>query len=95
MEVNECPALGDHVVVKIKLDSEAGFYVSLLEYNNLEGLIFLGEYTRSKIRTRRPPARIGAVVAAEVISVEKGSFGYRVDLSKKKLTATESQNAIT
>lgn len=41
MEKKECPDVGDHVIVKIKSINEAGFYVTLLEYNNMEGLIFM------------------------------------------------------
>jgi translation initiation factor 2 alpha subunit (eIF-2alpha) len=41
----------DLVVAKVKSVAEMGAYVSLLEYNNIEGMILMSELSRRRIRS--------------------------------------------
>ncbi|KCZ77590.1 hypothetical protein H311_01396, partial [Anncaliia algerae PRA109] len=43
------PAEGDIVVGKVSQVTDLGVFILLTEYNNLEGLIVIGELTRKRI----------------------------------------------
>lgn len=43
---NEFPEEGEYVIVQIKEINDYSIIVSLLEYNNIEGMITLAEYSR-------------------------------------------------
>jgi translation initiation factor 2 subunit 1 len=43
---NKYPKVDELVVVKVEQIVENGAYVSLLEYNNIEGMITPNEYTK-------------------------------------------------
>lgn len=45
------PEVDDVVMVQVKSIAEMGAYVSLLEYNNIEGMILLSELSRRRIRS--------------------------------------------
>ena len=45
------PEVDDVVMVQVKSIAESGAYVSLLEYNGIEGMILLSELSRRRIRS--------------------------------------------
>lgn len=51
MYENKYPEVDDVVMVQVKSIAEMGAYVSLLEYNGIEGMILLSELSRRRIRS--------------------------------------------
>ena len=72
------PKLEDVVMVNVRSIAEMGTYVSLLEYNNIEGMIMLSELTRRRIRSINKLVRIGRNECVAVIRVdeEKGASAH-------------------
>lgn len=66
------------VMVNVRSIAEMGAYVSLLEYNNIEGMILLSELSRRRIRSINKLIRIGRNECVVVIRVdkEKGIWRY-------------------
>lgn len=67
----EYPDVDDVVIVKVKNIAEMGAYVSLLEYNNIEGMILMSELSRRRIRSINKIIRVGKIEAVMVIRVDK------------------------
>ncbi|KDO33652.1 hypothetical protein SPRG_01613 [Saprolegnia parasitica CBS 223.65] len=67
---NKYPEIDELVVVNVRSIAEMGAYVSLLEYNNIEGMILLSELSRRRIRSINKLVR------------EKGY----IDLSKRRVS---------
>lgn len=67
-------------MVNVRSIAEMGAYVSLLEYNNIEGMIMLSELSRRRIRSINKLVRIGRNECVVVI---------RVDESKGKILGEE------
>lgn len=97
------PEVDDIVMVKITQIAEMGAYVSLLEYNNAEGMILLSELTRKRIRSVNKLIKVGRKEVVIVLRVdkEKGNFiedvkmwiltlflGY-IDLSKRRVNTED------
>mmetsp|Transcript_7435 Transcript_7435/g.11960 ORF Transcript_7435/g.11960 Transcript_7435/m.11960 type:complete len:318 (-) Transcript_7435:1164-2117(-) len=79
----EFPETDECVMVQVKSIAEMGAYVSLLEYNNIEGMILLSELSRRRIRSINKLIRVGKLEVAMVIRVDKEK-GY-IDLSKRRV----------
>jgi len=62
---------------------EMGAYVTLLEYNNIEGMILLSELSRRRIRSINKLVRVNRSEIVMVIRVDKEK-GY-IDLSKRRV----------
>jgi translation initiation factor 2 subunit 1 len=77
------PEVDDVVMVKVKSIAEMGAYVSLLEYNNIEGMILLSELSRRRIRSVNKLIRVGRMEVVTVVRVDKDK-GY-IDLSKRRV----------
>jgi len=77
------PENDDLVMVRVKSISEIGAYVSLLEYDGIEGLILSGELSRKRIRSVSQLIRVGRQEAVVVLRVDTEK-GY-IDLSKSKV----------
>lgn len=69
------PKLEDVVMVNVRSIAEMGAYVSLLEYDDTEGMIMLSELSRRRIRSINKLVRIGRNECVVVIRVdeEKGA----------------------
>ncbi|VBB32162.1 unnamed protein product [Acanthocheilonema viteae] len=85
---NQFPDVEDTVMVNIRQIAEMGAYVSLLEYNNIEGMILLSELSRRRIRSVNKLIRVGRNECVVVIRVDKEK-GY-IDLSKRRVYSKDS-----
>ena len=82
------PEVEDVVMVNVRSIAEMGAYVSLLEYNNIEGMILLSELSRRRIRSINKLIRNGRNECVVVIRVDKEK-GY-IDLSKRRVSPEEA-----
>jgi len=78
------PEADDLVLVQVKNVAEMGAYVSLLEYNGIEGMILLSELSRRRIRSIPKLIRVGRTEVVVVLRVDKEK-GY-IDLSKRRVS---------
>lgn len=65
-----------------------GAYVSLLEYNSIEGMVLLSELSRRRIRSIAKLIKVGRQEPVMVLRVDKEK-GY-IDLSKRRVSAEEA-----
>lgn len=65
------PDIDEAVLVKVRSVAEMGAYVSLLEYNNIEGMILLSELSRRRIRSIPKLIRVGRNEVVVVLRVDK------------------------
>jgi translation initiation factor 2 subunit 1 len=79
----EYPDIDDLVMVRVNRINEIGAFVSLLEYNDKEGIILLSELSRRRMRSINKHIRVGKKEVLQVLRVDKEK-GY-IDLSKKLL----------
>eukprot|EP00897_Mesotaenium_endlicherianum_P000793 jgi/Mesen1/10714/ME000090S10172 len=77
------PEVDDVVMVQVKNIADMGAYVSLLEYNNIEGMILLSELSRRRIRSISSLIKVGRQEPVMVVRVDKQK-GY-IDLSKRRV----------
>jgi len=87
------PNVDDLVLVQVKSVTEMGAYVSLLEYNNIEGMILLSELSRRRIRSVNKLIRIGRTEVVVVLRVDTEK-GY-IDLSKRRVSQEDVQKCET
>lgn len=94
MENNNCrmyenmyPDAEDLVIVQVQRVAEMGAYVSLLEYNGIEGMILLSELSRRRIRSINKLIRVGKTEIVIVLRVDKEK-GY-IDLSKRRVSSED------
>merc|ERR1712134_62276 len=87
MYENQYPEVDDLVTVQVKSIAEMGAYVSLLEYNNIEGMILLSELSRRRIRSINKLIRVNRNEVVMVLRVDKEK-GY-IDLSKRRVSAED------
>lgn len=89
MYENKYPEVDELVMVNVHQVAEMGAYVSLLEYNNVEGMILLSELSKRRIRSVQKLIRVGRNEIVVVLRVDKEK-GY-IDLSKKRVSPEEVQ----
>lgn len=89
MYENQFPEIDDIVMVQVRSIAEMGAYVSLLEYNNIEGMILLSELSRRRIRSVNKLIRVGKQEVCMVLRVDKEK-GY-IDLSKRRVSPEDMQ----
>ena len=87
MYENKYPTAEDLVIVQVKNVAEMGAYVSLLEYNGIEGMILLSELSRRRIRSINKLIRVGRTEIVVVLRVDEDK-GY-IDLSKRRVSAED------
>lgn len=78
------PEVNDLVLVTVKSIADMGAYVSLAEYNGIEGMVLLSELSRRRIRSVHRLIRVGKSEVVVVVRVDKEK-GY-IDLSKKRVS---------
>eukprot|EP00899_Mesostigma_viride_P006854 jgi/Mesvir1/1616/Mv05058-RA.1 len=81
------PEVDDVVMVQVKSIAEMGAYVSLLEYNGIEGMILLSELSRRRIRSISKLIKVGQQQPVMVLRVDKEK-GY-IDLSKRRVSSDD------
>ena len=81
------PELESLVMVNVRNIAEMGAYVTLLEYNNIEGMILLSELSRRRIRSINKLIRVNRNEVVMVLRVDKEK-GY-IDLSKRRVSAED------
>ena len=84
MYENLFPEVNDLVMVTVQQVAEMGAYVTLLEYNNIEGMVLLSELSRRRIRSVQRLVRVGKNEVVIVLRVDKEK-GY-IDLSKRRVS---------
>lgn len=80
---NQYPAVEEIVMVNVTEIGEMGAYVTLLEYNNIEGMILLSELSRRRIRSINKLIRVNRTEVVSVLRVDTQK-GY-IDLSKRRV----------
>lgn len=83
------PKVDDVVMVNVRSIADMGAYVSLLEYDNIEGMILLSELSRRRIRSINKLIRVGRTECVVVLRVDEEK-GY-IDLSKRRVTPEEAK----
>eukprot|EP00475_Leptophrys_vorax_P032609 TRINITY_DN5052_c0_g1_i3.p1 TRINITY_DN5052_c0_g1~~TRINITY_DN5052_c0_g1_i3.p1 ORF type:complete len:347 (+),score=48.91 TRINITY_DN5052_c0_g1_i3:50-1042(+) len=81
------PEVEEVVMVQVKSIADMGAYVSLLEYNGIEGMILLSELSRRRIRSISSLIKVGRQEPVMVVRVDKQK-GY-IDLSKRRVSEEE------
>uniref|UniRef100_A0A5B7BJJ4 Putative eukaryotic translation initiation factor 2 subunit alpha-like n=1 Tax=Davidia involucrata TaxID=16924 RepID=A0A5B7BJJ4_DAVIN len=77
------------VMVQVKNVGDMCAYVSLLEYNNIEGMILLSELSRRRIRSINSLIKVGRIEPVMVLHVDADK-GY-VNLSKRRVSEEDIQ----
>ncbi len=88
MYENPYPEVDDLVMVNVKQIAEMGAYVSLVEYNGIEGMVLLSELSRRRIRSVQKLIRVGKNEVVVVLRVDRDK-GY-IDLSKRRVSPEEA-----
>jgi len=83
------PEVEDVVIVQVRSIADMGAYVSLLEYNNIEGMILLSELSRRRIRSINKLIKVGRCEQCVVLRVDKDK-GY-IDLSKRRVSPEDME----
>uniref|UniRef100_A0A1D1XQK6 Eukaryotic translation initiation factor 2 subunit alpha n=2 Tax=Magnoliopsida TaxID=3398 RepID=A0A1D1XQK6_9ARAE len=78
------PEVDMAVMVQVKNIADMGAYVSLLEYNNIEGMILFSELSRRRIRSVGSLIKVGRQEPVMVLRVDREK-GY-IDLSKRRVS---------
>ncbi len=65
------PEVDDLVIAEVKSIEEMGAYVSLKEYNDIEGMILLSELSRRRIRSINKIIRVGRLEVVVVLRVDR------------------------
>jgi translation initiation factor 2 subunit 1 len=85
----ELPDEGEIVVGKISEVTDLGVFIEIVEYDNLEGLIVVGELTRKRISNATKAVKSGKIEVLFVSRVDRRK--KYVDLSRIKVTSEERQ----
>ncbi|KAG6393564.1 hypothetical protein SASPL_147808 [Salvia splendens] len=83
------PEVDQAVMIQVKSMADSGAYVSLLEYNNIEGMILFSELSRRRIRSISSLIKVGRIEPVMVLRVDKEK-GY-IDLSKRRVSEEDIQ----
>jgi len=83
------PEVEDVVIVQVRSIADMGAYVSLLEYNDIEGMILLSELSRRRIRSINKLIKVGRCEQCVVLRVDKEK-GY-IDLSKRRVSPEDME----
>ncbi|CAM9004226.1 unnamed protein product [Rhodiola kirilowii] len=83
------PEVDMAVMIQVNNIADMGAYVSLLEYNNIEGMILFSELSRRRIRSVSSLIKVGRIEPVMVLRVDKDK-GY-IDLSKRRVSEEDIQ----
>jgi len=68
---NQFPEPEEVVIVNVTQIGEMGAYVTLLEYDDIQGMILLSELSRRRIRSINKLVRVNRTEIVKVIRVDK------------------------
>eukprot|EP00542_Grammatophora_oceanica_P003855 CAMPEP_0194059250 /NCGR_PEP_ID=MMETSP0009_2-20130614/68494_1 /TAXON_ID=210454 /ORGANISM="Grammatophora oceanica, Strain CCMP 410" /LENGTH=113 /DNA_ID=CAMNT_0038709715 /DNA_START=54 /DNA_END=392 /DNA_ORIENTATION=+ len=68
---NKYPEIESVVMVNVRNIADMGAYVSLMEYDNIEGMILLSELSRRRIRSIHKLIRVNRNEVVMVLRVDK------------------------
>lgn len=68
---NKYPEPEEVVIVNVTEIGEMGAYVTLLEYDNVEGMVLLSELTRRRIKSMNKLIRVNRTEVVMVLRVDK------------------------
>ena len=83
------PQLDEIVMANVNRIQDIGAYCTLLEFNDIEGMILMSEVSRRRIRSLNKHLRVGRNECVVVIRVDEEK-GY-IDLSKRRVSAEEAE----
>ncbi|PRQ43427.1 putative translation initiation factor 2, alpha subunit, nucleic acid-binding protein [Rosa chinensis] len=83
------PEIDAAVMIQVNRIDHMGAYVSLLEYNNMEGMIPLTELSNRRLRSINKHVKVGRIEPVLVYKVDEHK-GY-IDLSKRRLSHEDIQ----
>ncbi|PHT38866.1 Eukaryotic translation initiation factor 2 subunit 1 [Capsicum baccatum] len=86
MYESKYPEIDQAVMIQVKSMADSGAYISLLEYNNIEGVILFSELSRRRIRSISSLIKVGRVEPVMVFRVCKEkdiSISVNVGLLKR------------
>ncbi|XP_039063964.1 eukaryotic translation initiation factor 2 subunit alpha homolog [Hibiscus syriacus] len=83
------PEVNMAVMIQVKNITDMGAYVSLLEYNNIKGMILFSELSRRRIRSVSSLIKVNQTEPVMVLHVDKKK-GY-IDLSKRRVSEEDIQ----
>ncbi|KJP89246.1 hypothetical protein AK88_01124 [Plasmodium fragile] len=78
------PEVDDLIMVKVNRIEDMGAYVSILEYNDMEGMILMSELSKRRFRSVNKLIRVGRHEVVLVLRVDSQK-GY-IDLSKRRVS---------
>lgn len=90
MYENSFPEVEDLILVQVKSVDHVCAYVSLLEYDNIEGMIQLSELSRRRIRSINKLIRVGRTEVVVVLRVD--AERKYIDLSKRRVSQEDISN---
>jgi len=82
------PECGNVTIISINDLNEMGIYVSLIEFDNIEGLLLFSEVSRRRIRSMAKLIKIGKKEIVSIIRVDTDK-SY-IDVSKRQITDIET-----
>jgi len=82
------PECGNATIISIKDSNEMGIYVSLIEFDNIEGLLLYSEVSRRRIRSMTKLIKTGKKEIVSIIRVDIDK-SY-IDVSKRQITDIET-----
>ncbi|XP_010423469.1 PREDICTED: eukaryotic translation initiation factor 2 subunit alpha-like [Camelina sativa] len=89
MYESKYPEVDMAVMIQVKNIADMGAYVSLLEYNDIEGMILFSELSRRRIRSISSLIKVGRIEPVMVLRVDN-ERGY-IDLSKRRVSEEDIQ----
>ncbi len=89
---NKYPNFNDNVVVRIEKMEDTGATVSLLEYNDIQGIVLRTQFAKKFIRSIKKVIRVGSIEVVNVLRVDENK-GF-IDLSKSVMTPKDCEKGI-
>jgi translation initiation factor 2 subunit 1 len=90
MYENDLPSINDIVAVKVKEITDTMVYVSLLEYNNIEGVIQLSELSKKRFRSINKIIQVNNIEYVCIIDIDGKK---NISLSKRRVCPEEVKEA--
>lgn len=90
--MTEYPKISDIVICKVTKVADFGVFVSLLEYDNLEGFIHVSQVSSTWVKNIHNHAKANQIRAAKVLHID--TYKNQIDLSFNRVTSAEEKRKI-